>query len=243
MKYDVGDKVKVREDLIVRDRYRMFDSKFTNSVVRDMLKFKGKIVTIKSVDDQYRIKEDCGDWGWTDEMFEGLAKSIKSPSGMTVTIIKDRNEKDKDIMKNFKIKNYKTYENRVVVVTFEDGKKEKAVCNEDDKFDLTYGVGICVLKHIFGASEYKSIIKTAMKQIKAIDKAEEVEKERKELIERKRAKAARKKAKRKEKERSERIEEMAEAFLKAINECGSDYELECNCGSGCNCETDCCDCK
>ena len=141
-----------------------------------------------------------------------------------------------NMKKDFKIKNYKTYGNKVLVVTFEDGSQEKAVCNEDDKFELERALEVCVFKHIFGATEYKSMIKYAMKQIKAIDKAEEDEKERKELIARKRAKAAKKKAKRKAKERAERIEDMKEAFLKAINECGSDYEPECNCGTGCSCK-------
>lgn len=124
----------------------------------------------------------------------------------------------KKINTNFKIKDYKVYENRAVVVEFEDGTKEKAVCNEDDQFDLERGISLCVLKKIFGADEYKSIVKTAMNQIKAIDKAKEDKKKEEELIARKKAKAAKKKARRLERKRNERVEEMKEAYLAAMHE-------------------------
>ena len=157
-------------------------------------------------------------------------------------LYKKEDVKENDMkVKNFKIKNYKVCDNngiKTVVVEFEDGTKEHAVCCKEDVFELARGVEVCVLKHIFGADKYKEIVRESNRQIKAIDKAvnkakKEAE-ESKAIIERKKAKDAKRKAKRKEKERAERIEEMAEAFLKAINECGSDYE--CNCG--CSCETD-----
>ena len=73
-KYNVGDKVKVREDLVMRERYG------SEIFVDDMAEFKGKEVTIKSVYDcneEYRIKE-MG-FTWTNDMFEGLvAKEVKS---------------------------------------------------------------------------------------------------------------------------------------------------------------------
>lgn len=124
----------------------------------------------------------------------------------------------KKINTNFKIKDYKVYEDRAVIVEFEDGTKEKAVCNEDDKFDLERGITICVLKHIFGADVYKSIVKTAMNQVKAVDKAKEDKKKEEELIIRKKAKAARKKTRRLERKRKERVAEMKEAYLSAMHE-------------------------
>jgi hypothetical protein len=47
----------------------MSNGKESNTVVGDMMEFKGKVVTITHVDSQYKI-EDL--WcNWTDEMFEG----------------------------------------------------------------------------------------------------------------------------------------------------------------------------
>lgn len=63
MKHKVGDKVKVRSDLVVGKSYG------EHAFVHDMIKFSGKIVTIESVWRQgYRIEEDT--YWWTDEMFE-----------------------------------------------------------------------------------------------------------------------------------------------------------------------------
>lgn len=73
MKFKVGDKVRVRKDLEAYEEYGNFD--FSES----MEKYKGKIVTIKAINsDSYFIGEDNGDYYWTDEMFEGLARFTKS---------------------------------------------------------------------------------------------------------------------------------------------------------------------
>jgi hypothetical protein len=72
MKYKVGDKVRVREDLIDGEEYgaiRYFD---------DMDEWKGKIVTISSVGhDYYKIAEDeeSDKWYWSDEMFEDVPEN------------------------------------------------------------------------------------------------------------------------------------------------------------------------
>ena len=140
------------------------------------------------------------------------------------TISKDKSNKKKENkdMKSmkFKIVNYRVYENRAVIVTFEDSKgnkvETKAVCNEADNFDLENGVTVCVYKYLLGEDTYKGTIKEAMRQIKAVDKAKADEEAVKELIERKKAKAARKKARRRARQRQERIEEMQEAYFNAM---------------------------
>ena len=66
MKYKVGDKVKVRNDLVV-------DKTYGNGVWfrSDMARYKSQIVTISKVEDYfYNIKEDRYCWSWVDEMFE-----------------------------------------------------------------------------------------------------------------------------------------------------------------------------
>lgn len=63
MKFKVGDKVRVREDLVVNKRYDGYlFSKFMEG-------YKGKIFTIKDVDDDsYELRE--ANYWWTDEMLE-----------------------------------------------------------------------------------------------------------------------------------------------------------------------------
>ena len=71
MKYKIGDKVKIREDLEVGKEYN--DCTF----IGDMEKYKGKIATIYYCynDGSYDIDLDGGDWFWTDEMFEDITES------------------------------------------------------------------------------------------------------------------------------------------------------------------------
>lgn len=69
MKYKVGDKVSVREDLVVDQLYG--DDVFTP----EMSSFKGQVVTITKIrENKYVIEEDCGDWLWTEEMFLPIIK-------------------------------------------------------------------------------------------------------------------------------------------------------------------------
>lgn len=68
MKFKVGDKARVKKDLEGDKTYGV------DSFVYGMEKYRGKIVTIIGVwnDGEYRIKEDNGDWFWTDEMLEPI---------------------------------------------------------------------------------------------------------------------------------------------------------------------------
>lgn len=72
MKYKVGDKVRIRKDLIINSRYG--DDIF----IEDMVPMLGKVVTINRVSeikdlDKFWIKElSC--WAWTPEMVEPFTK-------------------------------------------------------------------------------------------------------------------------------------------------------------------------
>lgn len=70
MKYNVGDKVKVRKDLEVGESYSGI------LFFHSMDKYKGKEMTIEwtSDADHYLLVEDDGGYSWIDEMFEGLAE-------------------------------------------------------------------------------------------------------------------------------------------------------------------------
>ena len=77
LKYKIGDRVKVRSDLELYKTYSMENNPFTNTVTADMLKWQGKVVTIRHVGDQYAL-EEIG-YSWTDDMFEGLAIEYELP--------------------------------------------------------------------------------------------------------------------------------------------------------------------
>ena len=69
MEFKTGDKVKIREDLLLHADYGR------KYVTQDMLNYKGKIVTIKSEafrEGEYFIEEDNAHWSWSEEMFADL---------------------------------------------------------------------------------------------------------------------------------------------------------------------------
>ena len=71
--YQVGDRVRVREDLSEDVTYHMADSNLTDVALYGMVKLAGEVVTIKKNAYKYLIEEDSGGFYWVDEMFEGLA--------------------------------------------------------------------------------------------------------------------------------------------------------------------------
>jgi len=71
LRYRVGDKVRVRNDL---EAYKIYGLYFNE----DMAKLIGKEVTIDYVSSfGYRIKEDGEQWLWKDEMFEDFKYNYK----------------------------------------------------------------------------------------------------------------------------------------------------------------------
>ena len=82
--YQVGDVVKVREDLEHKPYYMDNDKYNYANAVDEMIALAGKYVTIE---EQYRfansarylIKEDHGVFYWTDEMFSDYAEEETIP--------------------------------------------------------------------------------------------------------------------------------------------------------------------
>jgi hypothetical protein len=65
MKYKIGDKVRIRKDLIVANDYG------SDSFTEEMEQYKGETATITDAYyDKYEIDIDDGSWCWTDEMLE-----------------------------------------------------------------------------------------------------------------------------------------------------------------------------
>ena len=92
MKYKIGDKVKIREDLIVANDYG------SDGFVEEMERYKGKTATITDVHwDKYEIDIDNGDWYWTDEMLEDIVKddTIKDNTAMTVEDLLNKTDVEK----------------------------------------------------------------------------------------------------------------------------------------------------
>jgi hypothetical protein len=93
-RYSQGDRVIVRPDLEENTHYYMDDQGlgFSLPAIDDMLKLAASEVTIKDINSYlsnsyYRIGE-C-DYGWTDEMFLGLADEVSDqpdfePSDMSL---------------------------------------------------------------------------------------------------------------------------------------------------------------
>ena len=93
MKYKVGDKVKVRKDLEVDKRYG------TEEFIEEMEEYKGKIVTIDTVnEDDYYIEEDKQSWSWTEEMLEDIEEENTISEEMTIGQVIDNLMNNPDII-------------------------------------------------------------------------------------------------------------------------------------------------
>lgn len=124
MKYKIGDKVRVRDDLICYERYKMHDSETYDRVNTEMQEFKGKTLTISRhhPDGKYNVKEDSERWNWTDEMFSGLAASLPK-----VVITTDG-----------KTTTAKMYEGKKLL------KAAESSCSPEDTFDFAIGAKLAL---------------------------------------------------------------------------------------------------
>ena len=94
MKYKVGDKVKVREDLKVGKRYNMADKSADDIFTIDMSKFKGQVVIISKIKagGTYEIDVDKNyvKYAWVDEMFEPVEFTRRFKVGDKVRIVSEK---------------------------------------------------------------------------------------------------------------------------------------------------------
>ena len=80
MKYKVGDKVKVRTDLVKDNWYGHY------VYVSAMDNFKGEQTIREIKDDGYLIYGDYGNYRWTDEMFEDTEENKMDNNNITVNM-------------------------------------------------------------------------------------------------------------------------------------------------------------
>ena len=124
MKYKIGDEVRVISKPIENASYYMSDSIEYELMNDIMCGFKGKAVTISKYtkNGMYSIKEDNGQWIWTDEMFEGLVTST------TKVVI--------------------TTDGRTTTAKMFDGKKilktAMSKCSPEDTFDFAIGAKLAL---------------------------------------------------------------------------------------------------
>lgn len=86
MKYRIGDEVRIRDDLVVRDSYPMEDDpEQTSMFAPDMYKYIGTKTRIKGITvfadgaRRYALVADEGSWNWSDSMLEPVEEQ-ESPS-------------------------------------------------------------------------------------------------------------------------------------------------------------------
>ena len=117
-----------------------------------------------------------------------------------------------------------TYNNRVVKVTFIDGTYTKAVCSENDNFDLDMGITICAMKRLLGTNsenatrEYNRFINhvhSVMEKNTLKELAEEAQKAKEKSKQRK---AELKRAAKKLKAKEEQIDIQKQAIIRAQKE-------------------------
>lgn len=109
--------------------------------------------------------------------------------------------------------------NKVVEVTFMDGDKQKAVCQEPDVFSLEQAISICLTKHLLGGSgAYNKAVKNGIKVYQDKQKVEWVAKFEEERVAKRRAKKAAYMKRKAEKKREEQIEIQKEAYVRALKE-------------------------
>lgn len=167
MKFKVGDRVKVREDLKPNEYYSgvRFDV--------DMQKMKGRIVTIQEAfpDNSYRIEE----YGflWTDEMFENKEEYTyevlkKSPIGTKITLEKMQ---DKQLVKTA-LNRIENDDYRFFIRDFEGlntGNYGKIIKIEEPTYQTVYEAKIEILNEV--EKRYlRGVIRPYLDRIKSIEK-------------------------------------------------------------------------
>jgi len=119
------------------------------------------------------------------------------------------------------VKKVETYNDRVVKVTFIDDTFTKAVCSENDHFDLDVGITVCAMKRMLGekgTQYYNDFIRKVHKVIVENDIAKEKAAKEKAEAKMKRRKIELKKAAKKLKAKEEQIDIQTQAIIRAHDE-------------------------
>lgn len=152
---------------------------------------------------------------YCDETYEGFGSKTKTPTPAY---------KPKWLEGLPAVKKVETYNDRVVKVTFIDGTFTKAVCSENDNFDLDVGITICAMKRLLGTNsdnatrEYNRFI-NHVHSVMEKNTLDEVAEEARQAKEKSRQrKAELKKAAKKLKVKEEAIDIQKQAIIRAHQE-------------------------
>ncbi len=150
-----------------------------------------------------------------------LPDELKRKLGLQV---KDLRNKPKWIEGLPAVEKVETYNNRVVKVTFIDGTFTKAICSENDIFDLDVGITVCAMKRLLGTNsenatkhynQFIDHVHSVMEKNTLKELADEAQKAKKKNKQRK---AELKKAAKKLKAREEQIDIQKQAIIRAQKE-------------------------
>lgn len=167
----------------------------------------------------------CDSWKDFKDKVESIEESDKG-----LTVIATKQAKSNILPRNLldilsKIKDYKIYNGKALVVWFTDGSFTKAVVSNGDEFDFYTGLMICLFKKYLGengSKKFNKMMEVAMKKLGDIDKNKEKQAEEKVLAEKKRRKADMKRKAKALKRKEEAIDIQKQGFVRAMQEIGED---------------------
>lgn len=142
MKYKVGDKVKVRSDL-VKDKW------YGHHVyVSAMDNFKGEQTIREIRGDGYLIYGDCGNYRWTDEMFEDTEENKMDNNNITVNMENLSQEERSTLLsliEKAKQKNkvWKPEENETYYYSYSYGNIDEDTWDSTNEDRNRYALGNC----------------------------------------------------------------------------------------------------
>lgn len=142
MKYKVGDKVKVRSDL-VKDKW------YGHHVyVSAMDNFKGEQTIREIRGDGYLIYGDCGNYRWTDEMFEDTEENKMDNNNITVNMENLSQEERSTLLsliEKAKQKNkvWKPEENETYYYSYSYGNIDEDTWDSSNEDRNRYALGNC----------------------------------------------------------------------------------------------------
>ena len=143
MKYKVGDKVKVRSDLVKDNRYGH------HVYVSAMDNFKGEQTIREIRSDGYLIYGDYDNYRWTDEMFEDTEENKMDNNNITVNMENLSQEERSTLLslieKSNKPKNkvWKPEKDETYYYSYSDGHIEEATWDNLNIDKNRYAIGNC----------------------------------------------------------------------------------------------------